>query len=352
MDAKKIMLIVGALIVAVAAAFGVNTMMRGAATEQAKAAAGPAIDGPMVMVATRPLPVGTILDADAVRFQPWPNDLVEKNYFIKGTATREALVGSVVRYAVTAGQPLTQGSLVNPGDRGFLAAALGPGMRAITVPVMVDTSVAGFIFPGDRVDVMMTAELTVEDENDKRPFRATETIVRNVRVLATDQRVDAKGEDGKQKVEKFNTVTVEVTPRIAEKLQVAQATGRISLALRSIADNTAELERAIASGEISVPKGGDPKKEREMLLQMGSRPVDTDTSVVTGGDVSRYQRSSLPVRRKAVVSRDMQASQSTGGGYSAPQQSAPQAAAAPAAPKGPVVRVVRSGNVTEVPVGR
>jgi pilus assembly protein CpaB len=349
MDAKKIMLIVGALVVAVAAAFGVNVMMRGAAAEQAKASAAPEMDGPMVMVATRPLPVGTILDADAVRFQPWPNDLVEKNYFIKGTATREALVGSVVRYAVTAGQPLTQGSLVNPGDRGFLAAALGPGMRAITVSVSNETSAGGFIFPGDRVDLMLTAELAVKEEGDERPFRSTETIVRNVRVLATDQRVDAKDENGKQKVEKFSSVTLEVTPRIAEKIQVAIATGRLSLSLRSIADNAAELERAIAAGEISVPKGGDPKREREMLLQAGSRPVDTDTSVVTGGDVSRYQRSSLPPRRRPVVTRDMQARDT--GGYSAPQASAPQTAA-PAAPKGPVVRVVRSGNVTEVPVGR
>jgi pilus assembly protein CpaB len=232
MDAKKIMLIVGALVVAVAAAFGVNTMMRGAATQQAKASAGPNIDGPMILVATRPLPVGTILDADAVRFQPWPKDLVEKNYFIKGTATREALVGSVVRYAVTAGQPMTQGSLVNPSDRGFLAAALGPGMRAVTVPVSMDTSVAGFIFPGDRVDIMMTAELQVEEEGDKRPFRATETIVRNVRVLATDQRIDAKNAEGKQDVKNFTSVTMEVTPRMAEKIQVAQATGRISLVLR------------------------------------------------------------------------------------------------------------------------
>ncbi len=350
MDAKKILLIVGALIVAVGAAFGVNMMMRGAATQQVKAAAGPAIDGPQILVATRPLPVGTILDADAVRFQPWPKDLMEKHYFVRGTATREALVGSVVRYAITAGQPVTQGSLVNPGDRGFLAAALGPGMRAITVPVSIDSSVAGFIFPGDRVDVMLTSELAVKEEGDERSFRATETIVRNVRVLATDQRTDAKGADGKQEVKNFGSVTLEVTPRIAEKMQVAQATGRLSLALRSIADNMAELERAIAAGEVSVPKGGDPKKEREMLLQIGTRPIDVGGSVVTGGDVSRYQRNSIPPRRR--VSRDMMASSNSG---FVPASPAPAQASGPApapAPKGPVVRVVRSGNVTEVPVGR
>jgi pilus assembly protein CpaB len=86
-----------------------------------------------------------------------------------------------------------------------------------------------------------------------------------------------------------------------------------------------------------------------MLLQMGSRPTDNDTSVVTGGDISRYQRTTIPLKRKVTVSRDMM-----GGGSQAPMQSAPQSApaAAPAAPKGPVVRVVRNGTVTEVPVGR
>jgi Flp pilus assembly protein CpaB len=85
--------------------------------------------------------------------------LIEAAYFKEGDggASIESLVGTVVRNAVTAGQPLTQGSIVKPGDRGFLAAALGPGMRAVTVPVSALTGVAGFVFPGDRVDLVLTA---------------------------------------------------------------------------------------------------------------------------------------------------------------------------------------------------
>src|SRR5207237_6916103 len=125
-----------------------------------------------------------------------------------------------------AGQPLTQGSLVKPGDRGFLAAALGPGMRAVTVPVSATTSVAGFVFPGDRIDLVLTS--TVPGGGDGPPLKTSETIMRNLRVLATDQRTDKKvGEDGKTIVQTFSTVTVEVTPNIAEEIAVAQTLGSL-----------------------------------------------------------------------------------------------------------------------------
>jgi pilus assembly protein CpaB len=127
MDTKKIALIIGALVIAIGAAFGVNQMMQGATTQQARAAAAPELSGPNILVATRALPPGTIITADAFRFQPWPKDLVEKNYYLKDKTDEKSLVGTVVRHQITAGQPLTQGSLVHPNDRGFLAAALGAG---------------------------------------------------------------------------------------------------------------------------------------------------------------------------------------------------------------------------------
>src|SRR3546814_255267 len=165
MDTRKIMLIVGALVIAIGAAFGVNQMLRGAAAPSARAAAAPEITGPMILVATRQLPVGTIIGPDSFRFQPWPKELVEQAYFMKDKTDVNTLVGTVVRHAITAGQPLTQGALVHPDDRGFLAAALGPGMRAITVKVSRAEGVAGFVFPGDRVDVMLEQKLSVDSEN-------------------------------------------------------------------------------------------------------------------------------------------------------------------------------------------
>src|SRR5690349_8727553 len=121
--------------------------------------AAPQPDGPLVLVATRALPVGTILQQDSFRYQPWPKELVQEAYYIKGDV-QPPQPGTVVRYAITAGQPITQGALVKPGDRGFLAAALGPGMRAVTVPVSAQSGVAGFVFPGDRIDLVLTQEVS------------------------------------------------------------------------------------------------------------------------------------------------------------------------------------------------
>ena len=84
-------------------------------------------------------------------------------------------------------QPVTRGALIRPGERGFLAAALAPGMRAVTVAVSATSGVAGFVFPGDRVDIVLTQE--VEGGGDGAALRVSETIIRNIRVLAVDQRI-------------------------------------------------------------------------------------------------------------------------------------------------------------------
>src|SRR5215210_368534 len=300
MNVKKLALLVGALVIAVVTAVMAKNMFVGAGTEQAQAA--PAVPlGPKVLVARKALPVGTIIDAESLAYQPWPKELVQSAYYTEGAPDSDVakLLGTVVRYPVTAGQPLTHGALVGPNDRGFLAAALGPGMRAVTVPVNVSTGVAGFVFPGDRVDIVLTQ--VVEGCGEGTPLKVSETIVRNVRVLATDQRIDSKGEDGKTEVKTFTNVTLESTPRIAEKIAVAQSLGTLSLSLRSIADNTAELERAVAAGDIKVPVGVNPAQERKMLLAIANRPLDSNTTFSTGGDVSRFQRRTVPARPSVVA---------------------------------------------------
>jgi pilus assembly protein CpaB len=247
MDRKKLVLLLGALIIAIGTAFAARSMFAEGSAPNALAAA-PEATGPRVLVAKRALTAGTIITADALGFQPWPKELVQDAYFIDGEADMNKLLGTVVRYPITAGEPVTQGSLVAPGDRGFLAAALGPGMRAVTVPVSATTGVSGFIFPGDRVDLVLSQEIEAND--DGAPLRAAETIVRNLRVLATDQTTEkTTDETGKTVVTQFSTVTLEATPKIAEKIAVGQTFGTISLALRSLSDNPAELERALASAQ-------------------------------------------------------------------------------------------------------
>jgi pilus assembly protein CpaB len=336
MDVKKLALLVGALVVAVVTPVMAQYMFCGAGSQQSAAQTVPV--GPKVLVAKKALPVGTIIDADSFTFQPWPKELMQSAYYIEGQPDGDPrkLLGTVVRYQVTAGQPVTRGSLVGPQDRGFLAAALGPGMRAITVPVNTSSSVAGFVFPGDHVDMVLTQ--TVSGGGEGPPLKVSETIIRNLRVLATDQRITEKNDDGKTEVKTFSNVTLEVTPRIAEKVAVAQSLGSLSLSLRSIADNTSDLERAVASGDIKVPAGANPADEKQMLLAMANRPIDSNTTFSTGGDVSRFQRRTVPAS-----SSDKMAQAVKGLGQAI--------GAAAGVPSGPVVRVARGNTVTVVPVG-
>ena len=297
MDVKKLALLVGALVIAVITAVMAKNMFAGAGARQAAAAAPATVAvGPKVLVAKKALPVGTIIDADSFTYQPWPKQLLQSVYYVEGSpdANPQTLLGTVVRYPITAGQPVTRGSLVGPQDRGFLAAALGSGMRAITVPVNTSAGVAGFVFPGDHVDLVLTQQ--VEGGGDGPALKVSETIIRNIRVLATDQRVSDKDKDGKTEVKTFSNVTLEVTPRIAEKVAVAQSLGTLSLSLRSIADNAAELERGVAAGDIKVPANANPAQEKQMLLAAANRPIDSSTTFTTGGDVSRFQRRTVPAK--------------------------------------------------------
>jgi pilus assembly protein CpaB len=352
MDVRKIVLLIGALAIAAFTAVMAKNMFAGASAPQAEAK--PVVPaGPEVLVATRALPVGTLIDAEALRFQPWPEGLVQPAYFMKGQpGTNPAdLLGTVVRNEITAGQPITHGSLIKPGERGFLAAALGPGMRAVTVPVSNISSVAGFVFPGDRVDIVLTQ--SVAGGGDGQPLKVSETIIRNIRVLATDKRTSGTNAEGKPEVIDVSSVTFEATPKIAEKIAVAQTIGQLSLSLRSIADNTAELERAIASGEVKVPEGTDPAAERKMLIEIASKPIDTASTYTVGADVSRFQRASVPGKggKSGPTDPMSQMGQVFGSFASALSGKSPPAPGGAAAPVGPVVRVARGNNVTVVPVG-
>src|SRR6476619_2829105 len=343
MDVKKLALLVGALVIAVVTAVMAKNMFAGAGAQQA--AAAPVPMGPKVLVAKKALPVGTIIDADSFTFQPWPKELMQSAYYVDGQPDGDPkkLLGTVVRFPVTAGQPVTRGSLVGPQDRGFLAAALGAVMRAITVPVNVSSGVAGFVFPGDHIDLVLTQQ--VDGGGDGPALKVSETIIRNLRVLATDQRITDKDDDGKTAIRVFANVTFEVTPRIAEKIAVAQSLGSLSLSLRSIADNTSELDRAVASGAVKVPAGTSPDQEKQILLTMANRPIDGNTTFSTGGDVSRFQRKTVPARPQDKAEVIAKAMNSFGKGLGQAITGQPGGEG-----NGPVVRVARGNNVTVVPV--
>ena len=341
MDKKKLLLLVAALLIAVTTAFAARSILSGGGGTASAEAVPVTPTGPKVLVAQRALPTGTIITADSVSFQDWPSELVQDAYFLDGQAEMSKLLGTVVRFPITAGQPLTQGALVAPGDRGFLAAALGPGMRAVTIPVSDKTGVGGFVFPGDRVDLMLTQ--SVKSGDNDQELKASETILRNLRVLATDQLTSPETAEGKSVVKTSQTVTLEVTPRIAEKIAVAETVGELSLVLRPLADNQADFERVLASGEIKVPEGASKEQEDQLMRQAMNRPIEGATTFATGGDVSRFQPSRYvpPSNRPAPAPMAAEAPAAAG--------------AAPAVaprPTGPVVRVTRGKQTTVEAAGK
>jgi pilus assembly protein CpaB len=341
MDKKKLLLLSAALLIAVTTAFAARSVFSGGAAAPTAQAVPVTPMGPKVLVAKQALPTGTIITAESVSFQDWPKELVQDAYFLDGQADMSKLLGTVVRYPVTAGQPLTQGALVSPGDRGFLAAALGPGMRAMTIPVSDTSGVGGFVFPGDRVDLMLTQ--SVKSATSDQELKAAETILRNLRVLATDQATSTETVDGKSVVKTSRTVTLEVTPRIAEKISVAETVGQLSLSLRPLADNQADFERVLASGDIKVPEGASKEQEDQLMRSAMKRPIEGSTTFVTGGDVSRFQPSKYvpPVPTSATPAAPMMVAPPSGG--------APMAAPRPS---GPVVRVTRGKTTTDEAAGK
>ncbi|RVQ66461.1 Flp pilus assembly protein CpaB [Croceicoccus ponticola] len=344
MDKKKLILLMVALFVAVGTALMARSMFAGNATPTV-AAANKTPEGPRVLIATRKLPIGTIITADALQFKLWPEEMVQDAYFVEGQADMSQLLGTVSRFPITAGQPVTQGALVKPGDRGFLAAALGPGMRAVTIPVSAKTAVAGFIFPGDRVDLLLTQSVSGGTEGE--PFSATETVLRNLRILATDQRTDSEVVDGKTVVSRTSLVTIEATPRIAEKVAVAQKLGSLSLALRPLADTRAELDNAIAKGEVVVPEGASADEEEEILRLAMNQPQEGRSTFQTGGDVSRFQSRFSNGGSRAPAAAPRSAAPAFMGG-----DTGNTARTAPAMPSGPTVRITRGTSMQAVSVAR
>lgn len=210
-----------------------------------------------VLVAARALPVGTLLEEDNLARRSLDSDDVDAEHFVAVDDTSsQALRGHVVREAIAAGAPLTRSAVLGPRQQGFLATVLKPGSRAVTIRVGPATSHAGLIDPGDRVDVILSAEVAL-DGGDRSVF--ARTIVDDVRVVAIDRRPGAgaepaeRGEDAERT--EIVTATLEASPAQGDRLVLAEREGTLSLAVRSLA--------AAEDPTDTVPSAVDL---REMLL--------------------------------------------------------------------------------------
>jgi len=256
MSARTVILILLAVATATFTAFYARNWMNAERAAILASAKQPAavIQSPakLVLVAAKALPAGSFIKADHLKWQAWPESGVTDAYAVKGKRDEKDFIGAVVRSAITAGEPLTDARLVHPGDRGFLAAVLDPGKRAISVPVNATTGIAGFIFPGDWVDVILTVRFVPTEGEAKGETRHfSETLLTDVRVLAVDQAVEnKKGEPVLAK-----TATLEVDPKQAEKVAIGLEMGGLSLSLHSLAreqDPFSEIARAVGADPVET----------------------------------------------------------------------------------------------------
>jgi pilus assembly protein CpaB len=281
MSVRNIILI----LVAVAITAGTGLVARSWISSQrpppVAAAPPPPVNKTFVLVADKDLPAGTFIKENLLTWQSWPDEKPHSSYLIKNKDDETLLFGSVVRRGISAGQPITSGRIVKSGDRGFLAAVLRPGYRAVSLRINATSSIAGLIFPGDRVDIILTHSVKVD--GPKR--RVSETVLTNVRILAIDQKTN--DQDSAPKVGK--NATFEVTPKQAEMLSVLSDLGKLSLSLRSLAKDEAELQRLANSeeplAETNAEKGKTHTWDSEVsnLLRQPSATNQQKVQVIRGG---------------------------------------------------------------------
>lgn len=266
---RAILLLVFAI--AIAAAGGAAYLVNDFLQEQRRQAAAPVpalpvFTGQRVLVADSAIPAGTPLRPSMLRWQPWPAEdilpaykvigdadgLDERQVFSQRTGHEEDMTGKITRRMIAAGEPITEKLVFERVNANFMAGALSPGMRAISLPVNATTGAAGFILPGDYVDVVLTHDLReslprgVESPgaNSRVSRYVAETIVEALRVLAVDRVF--REDDAEPKV--VQNVTVEASPSEVEILNLARQMGSITLTLRALSDRQAPVGLAALLG--------------------------------------------------------------------------------------------------------
>lgn len=235
MRVTTIIIVVAALAVSVLTAFMIQWYLgsRAPSTEAVREV----IPAERVLVAKTDLTGGTVMKAkEHFSWQAWPKTGLRKEYILKGSDLDKEFEGAVLRHDTKSGLPLTAQSMYRGGEKGFVASGLKPGMRAVAVKLDPVIGVAGFVRPGDRVDIILTSTLSIPDQEIKRQLRnstisrkVSETILRNVRIIAINQNAESTGKNEK----KPKLATLEVTEKQAEILANARRMGKLFFVLRS-----------------------------------------------------------------------------------------------------------------------
>ena len=282
-----------------------------------------------VFAASQDLPMGTLLrdeDLTEIELEVESDPDESGQVLVPEKGSDNPLGGYVVRESVGKGAPITWGDVIGPGRRGFLAAVLQPGRRAVTIRVDPATSYAGLVDPDDRVDVILSAELAF-GEGGRSVFAST--IVEDTRVLAIDRRMrigpspgDEEGKAGPERTA-VTTATLEVTPAQGERLVLGEREGMLSLAVRSLAppvNGTAGESTAGTSvelGEMLLPPAAYSASQEHLrrqrrldALSMGRQLVEAErelraakTAGAATEDTVRIFRGSEPAEEVVFTNR-------------------------------------------------
>ena len=232
-----------------------------------------------ILIAARPLRAGALIRAEDLGTTEVVTTSLRADAVLATADNRTGLAGAMLRNSFALGEELRSGSMLKPGDRGFLAAVLTPGTRAVSVAVDAVLGVGGLIWPGDHVDMLLTQAIEDTGVSAGRRF-AGETVLSDLRIVAVDRTIiQGAVNDITDNAQNSNatarTVTVEVTPEQAEHVAVAGRMGRISLSVRAASGSgdaavvrpvtwAKDISSALGSGtsgSVNVYAGPADKKE-------------------------------------------------------------------------------------------
>jgi len=218
-----------------------------------------------LVVSTRQLRFGMELSPGVLREIPWPQDAMPPGSF-KSIQQVLSEGKRVVLSAIEANEPILASKITGHGQRGTLSALISEGRKAVTIRVNDVDGVAGFVLPGDRVDVMLSRQL-------EKNSAINDVVLKNARVLAVDQLAD----DRSDKPAVAKAVTLEVDIAGAQKLALASQIGTLALALRKAGDTEATASRPITIGDLINSKSADDPADNGKYATIGVMRASTKT---------------------------------------------------------------------------
>jgi pilus assembly protein CpaB len=272
MKVRPLIVLALALLCALLAVFLARSWILGQSSPTAEAAQAQMVQ---VVAAATPLKFGDRLAKENLRLIDWPTGSVPQGTF----RSIDELLGPEPRVALQAiqpNEPILINKVTGPGQRASLSAVITSGMRAMTIRVNDVHGVAGFVLPGDRVDILLTREV-IKDQP------VTHVLLQNVKVLGIDQR----SEQQNNKPDVVKAVTIEVTTEQTQKITLAAQVGRLSLALRDVSNVELAPVKPVSIKDLGIseaigtvePKPGDKKNETPVVKIVPKRPADALPSI-------------------------------------------------------------------------